>query len=485
MAAERLFLCYHAVSESWPSELAIRPTRLREQVEALLAEGYEPRTFSDAAAANDGTKLLAVTFDDAFDSVFELALPILRELGVPATVFVPTDFVEEGTPFRLPGHEWVGTEPEPELMCMSWDRIRTLRDEGWEIGSHTCSHPWLTQVPAEQLEQELRRSRELCAERLGEPPTSLAYPYGDHDSRVVAATASAGYSFACTLPHRFEEFGSDPLQIARIDVTRNEPSWAFGVRTLPAMRRVRATGPMAAVGWLDRNRPHRSTFRRGYKRSRRTLEEMRKVLSVCRNGTEVVDAVARGRRCERFLLRSGIDLQLPDRGEEAVPMFLDAFVEDPLERRLSGWPRTAAVDVGAGGDLLWARLATMGFRNVVCTDPDGVAVAEIEENRERNALRGLSIEQREVRTEAELRALLEQAGTERLDFLRVDGDAAGVELLTAPVLSAAEHVLVKLTDDRSPRLNEAVHRLHESGFEIELEADGKAADTIRIWADRR
>ncbi|HWC07707.1 MAG TPA: polysaccharide deacetylase family protein, partial [Solirubrobacterales bacterium] len=133
MPADTLVLCYHAVSPSWPSELAVTPEALREQLSSLLAEGYKPVTFSEAALARGGEeKLVAATFDDAFLSVFEHGRPVLAELGVPATLYVPTNFPGSGVPFPLPEAAWIGSEHAAELAVMSWDQVRQLRDEGWE-----------------------------------------------------------------------------------------------------------------------------------------------------------------------------------------------------------------------------------------------------------------------------------------------------------------------------------------------------------------
>ena len=85
---------------------------------------------------------------------------------------------------------------------MTWDRARrSSQDAGWEVGSHTRSHPRLSQVEDDaELADELEGSRRVCEERLGRPCQSIAYPYGDHDERVVAAAGRAGYRYGLTLP---------------------------------------------------------------------------------------------------------------------------------------------------------------------------------------------------------------------------------------------------------------------------------------------
>jgi peptidoglycan/xylan/chitin deacetylase (PgdA/CDA1 family) len=202
-----LVLCYHAVSESFPSELSVSPERLEAQLRLLIERGYLGVTFAEAVADGGGGKKLAVTFDDAFVSVLELAFPILTRLGVRGTVFAPTEYVGTDGPMSWPGiDDWVGGPHERELTPMSWEDLRALADAGWEVGSHTRTHPRLTGVDDDrELALELEGSRRACEERLGRSCLSLAYPYGDIDDRVVAAARAAGYRQAATLPTRWHQ----------------------------------------------------------------------------------------------------------------------------------------------------------------------------------------------------------------------------------------------------------------------------------------
>jgi peptidoglycan/xylan/chitin deacetylase (PgdA/CDA1 family) len=180
----------------------VTPERLREQVGSFLRRGFEPLTFSEGVRAGKG-KALVVSFDDAYRSVPELALPVLSELGVPATVFVPTGDMGEGALRVWPGvEEWVGTSWEAELTGASWAELERLSAAGWEIGSHTRTHPHLTSLDDESLRRELQGSREDCVAATGLPCDALAYPFGEADARVAAAAREAGYGSATTLADR-------------------------------------------------------------------------------------------------------------------------------------------------------------------------------------------------------------------------------------------------------------------------------------------
>ena len=188
-----MVLCYHAVSESWHSSLAIRPEQLRHQVSALLKRGYRAARFTDALTQNAGPRVFAITFDDAYASVISLAYPILSQLGVPATVFVPTRADRDGIRDWDGIREWSDTPWKGELSGASWAQLKEVVAAGWEIGSHTRSHPDLTSLTDAQLRDELVGSREDCETRLQTPCTSIAYPYGLVDHRVAESARQAGY----------------------------------------------------------------------------------------------------------------------------------------------------------------------------------------------------------------------------------------------------------------------------------------------------
>jgi peptidoglycan/xylan/chitin deacetylase (PgdA/CDA1 family) len=248
-----LVLCYHAVSPTWTAPLSVTPQRFGAQITRLLRRGYKPTTFAAVAQAEADPNLLAVTFDDAFCSVFAWAAPILEQLRVPATVFAPSGYIGTERPMSWDGIDrWIGTEHEPELMPMSWAQLDALASAGWEIGSHTETHPRLTSLDDVTLQHELRGSRLACEERLGRPCVSVAYPYGDVDDRVAAAAASAGYLYGAGLPglrgqrHR--------MQWVRVGIYHRDPMWRFGIKVARSTRRLRDSPSVEPLisAWLAR-----------------------------------------------------------------------------------------------------------------------------------------------------------------------------------------------------------------------------------------
>jgi peptidoglycan/xylan/chitin deacetylase (PgdA/CDA1 family) len=246
-------LCYHALSRSWDADLSTTPERFQRQIELLVARGYRGVRFTEAVRAPAGSRVMAITFDDAYRSIIGLALPILQSLAIPATVFAPTDYVGLRGPMQWPGIDmWLGTASEHELTAMSWDELRSLAAAGWEIGSHTGSHPHLTELGDDELRDELVRSKAACEHHLQTDCTSIAYPFGDVDARVVAAAADAGYAAGATLPDRLELRGV--LEWPRIGIYHADDDARFRLKVSPVLRRLRRSAAWSAMAGARRLR---------------------------------------------------------------------------------------------------------------------------------------------------------------------------------------------------------------------------------------
>lgn len=241
-----LALCYHAVSDRLDDDLAVTTEHLREQVEVLAQAGFRSVRFSELErmriAGEDVSNVVALTFDDGYESTTK-AGEILAEHDFIGTVFVLPPSLGSGVALSWPGIEHLSEGPQAgELVPMTWEAADALRERGWEIGSHTLTHPRLTEVSDELLEHEVRASRESLRERYGDC-TAIAYPYGAADDRVARAAAAAGYECGTTLSrwHRHDTahlrprvgiYLSDDLRRFRIKIAR----WSRSLRAVPLGR---------------------------------------------------------------------------------------------------------------------------------------------------------------------------------------------------------------------------------------------------------
>lgn len=239
----KAILTYHSLDPSG-SAVSLDPPAFRRHVEWLAASGPSVMSVRDLVAAPRDSEAVALTFDDAFASFMQVALPLLLEHGLAATVFVVTGRVGDTNDWT--GH---GERGIPTLPLMTWEEIGAAQEAGIELGAHTRSHPRLTALADGAVFEELSGSAEDLERHVGVRPRILCYPYGDVDDRVAAATADV-FELGCTTDfdvltdhHR--------LRLPRLDMVyyrdpRRLEAWgsrAFlrRVRLRSVARRVRST----------------------------------------------------------------------------------------------------------------------------------------------------------------------------------------------------------------------------------------------------
>ncbi|MDH5198477.1 MAG: polysaccharide deacetylase family protein, partial [Gemmatimonadota bacterium] len=165
---------------------------------------------AELACQPAGSDALAVTFDDGFASVSD-AWPMLRDRGIPVTMFVATDHVGGFNAWGQPGGMQI-----PRLRLLDWDALGRMAGQGLEIGSHSRTHADLRLASPDEIADEVERSADTIRERLGLRPTVFAYPYGGYTPGVLAA-AGAVYQYACTTDFRLASPADDPHALPRLD----------------------------------------------------------------------------------------------------------------------------------------------------------------------------------------------------------------------------------------------------------------------------
>ncbi|NIW20509.1 polysaccharide deacetylase family protein [candidate division KSB1 bacterium] len=168
-------------------------------------------------------KSVVITFDDSYASVYEHALPVLRKYNYTATIFVITNYVNKW-------NDWDYPLPRNRNMHCSWEQLKELAAEGWEIGSHTASHRSLTQLSNSELRHELDESKCQLEKRIQNKVNVLSYPFGKFDDRVIHFAKMSGYQAACTLGHKVSKTKEKLHTLERRGVYFFEPFHLFKVK---------------------------------------------------------------------------------------------------------------------------------------------------------------------------------------------------------------------------------------------------------------
>jgi peptidoglycan/xylan/chitin deacetylase (PgdA/CDA1 family) len=232
-----LVLMYHGIGSRPPAadpyNLFVSPAALRAQLSWLLGRGWRPLRLADYLAdRHRSSRRFLVTFDDGYRSVHDIALPLLVELGVPATVFLCAGLLG-----GVSG--WMPDLPDEPLVTR--EQALALRAAGLDIGLHGLDHTVLAGLPDAELRRQTVGAADLLAAELGERPQAFAYPCGQHDGRARAAVATAGMRVAFATYR-----GAGPFAVSRVDVNATDTGRTFSLKTrrgYPQLRRLTGAVP--------------------------------------------------------------------------------------------------------------------------------------------------------------------------------------------------------------------------------------------------
>jgi len=213
-AARRMpvpILMYHVINKAPAgvpnAELWVDKDVFADEMRALHKAGYTAVTLQQVWDGwRHGGPLpkhpIVLSFDDGYLSHYTHAKPVLRKLGWPGVLYLEIKSIGPG---GLTEHQ-----------------IRSLMNAGWEIDSHTITHPDLTALDDAALQHELGDSRRELRKRFGVKADFFAYPAGRYDDRVEAATKAAGYKAAVTVDEGIARGRDDPFALKRVRVNASD-----------------------------------------------------------------------------------------------------------------------------------------------------------------------------------------------------------------------------------------------------------------------
>ncbi len=181
-----VILQYHHVDATTPAVTSVSPEVFREHMALLDAQDMNVVNLEEAmqlvlAGEKLPERAVAITFDDAYLSVYENAWPELKKRGWSFTMFTSTDPVDKGY-----------------ADMMSWDQLREIKAGGAVIANHTRTHPYLLEVPEGQSQKdwwrdEIQHAEKRIKEETGASTRMFAYPYGEYSLDMAEWLSDKGY----------------------------------------------------------------------------------------------------------------------------------------------------------------------------------------------------------------------------------------------------------------------------------------------------
>jgi peptidoglycan/xylan/chitin deacetylase (PgdA/CDA1 family) len=172
--------------------LYVSPKLFEQQLSELRKEGYSSTSLGAIGVkGSDPDRRFFVTFDDGFRDVFDHGLPILRRQASCGIIFLVSDLLGKT-------NEWQQRVGDVSMPLMDDHQVRDWLAAGQQIGSHTRTHPRLTQLTLAEAREQIVASRKLLEDRFAVSVDHFCYPYGDWNPAVRDLVIEAGYQTACT-----------------------------------------------------------------------------------------------------------------------------------------------------------------------------------------------------------------------------------------------------------------------------------------------
>lgn len=218
-------LTYHRLLPQSPSQkmdpkrISVSAGQFRAHLRWLRRFGYQTVSLADYPEQLRNRQSLplksfAITFDDGYEDVLTLGLPILQEMGFTATVFA------------VPGENGgVNRWDDGKARLMTEDQLRQLQKAGITIGAHTCSHVHLPQVSGDMARREVTESKTKLERILNQPVTLFAYPYGEYNESSEQAVQAAGFRAAFATDRAPREHENHLFHLRRVVIFPRTNVW--------------------------------------------------------------------------------------------------------------------------------------------------------------------------------------------------------------------------------------------------------------------
>ncbi len=212
-------LIYHSIDRSGAGD-SVSVESFSDQMEYLHGAGYRAISLDEVVECMNHKGLppraVAITFDDGYKSVYELAWPVLKTYGFTASIFVPTKYV---------GQRSLWNDPSEPLL--DWNEIHAMADYGISFQSHGHSHQDLTRLTTGQVRNEFLTSKEILEQKLQSPVSYIAYPFSKSNETIEELALGCGYKTSFSVIDMQRRRQKTPFVLLRRSVMGKDKMLSF------------------------------------------------------------------------------------------------------------------------------------------------------------------------------------------------------------------------------------------------------------------
>jgi peptidoglycan/xylan/chitin deacetylase (PgdA/CDA1 family) len=207
--ADAVIIMYHRVGDSRYPTTNVTTQQFQEEMQWLHDQNYNVISLNDIVSALKNNqslpqKTVGISFDDAYASIYDNALPILKQYKFPFTLFVAPQSVNQ-----------------QNNGIMHWDQVREILKSGGSIGNHSYTHGHLATATMATLQKELTQAQQDIQKETDQTPTLFAYPFGEYSNLFSDVVSSMGFEAAFTQLSGAVNAQSDFYEIPRFPINEH------------------------------------------------------------------------------------------------------------------------------------------------------------------------------------------------------------------------------------------------------------------------
>ncbi|MCM8818098.1 MAG: polysaccharide deacetylase family protein [Candidatus Omnitrophica bacterium] len=208
-----MILAYHRINPYYKEDvLTVNLDNFKQQINYLISKNFEFLSMEEYIELKENlNSKVVITFDDGFSDNFYFAFEILSKFNIKPLIFLIVNYINTDKIFSR-------YKDREKDRFLNWKEINEMLEYGVEFGSHTLTHPHLTQIPEEKAKEEIFISKKIIEDKIGKEVKFFCYPYGEFNEKIIEIVKMAGYKSAVVTPKKYRKIQNSIFAMKRIGI---------------------------------------------------------------------------------------------------------------------------------------------------------------------------------------------------------------------------------------------------------------------------